>query len=172
MYDRLWAPHGLVRYGVAPDHPEVKVRQFISSAVISPNDDTLRIASTSSTRLRVTRVFAFLEMSMSGAHQHLPYPIHSIFPFRHYSRLIVIYYSRQAALFPHSTHRYHHPLIAYLRFLLCIGTRDTLPIPLPHLLTSCRTSPSLGMGMFRSMLRECFLHHRQIWPNTICLNPY
>lgn len=24
MYDRLWAPHGLVRYGVAPDHPEVK----------------------------------------------------------------------------------------------------------------------------------------------------
>ena len=26
IYDRLWAPHGLVRYGVAPDHPEVKVR--------------------------------------------------------------------------------------------------------------------------------------------------
>ncbi|CAG8750016.1 12977_t:CDS:1, partial [Acaulospora colombiana] len=25
MFDRLWAPHGLVRYGVAPDHPEVKV---------------------------------------------------------------------------------------------------------------------------------------------------
>ena len=25
VYDRLWAPHGLVRYGVAPDHPEVKV---------------------------------------------------------------------------------------------------------------------------------------------------
>jgi hypothetical protein len=25
LYDRLWAPHGLVRYGVAPDHPEVKV---------------------------------------------------------------------------------------------------------------------------------------------------
>lgn len=24
LYDRLWAPHGLVRYGVAPDHPEVK----------------------------------------------------------------------------------------------------------------------------------------------------
>jgi adrenodoxin-NADP+ reductase len=28
MYDRLWAPHGLVRYGVAPDHPEVKVRHL------------------------------------------------------------------------------------------------------------------------------------------------
>lgn len=27
IYDRLWAPHGLVRYGVAPDHPEVKVRR-------------------------------------------------------------------------------------------------------------------------------------------------
>ncbi|KAI9452494.1 FAD/NAD-P-binding domain-containing protein [Lactarius psammicola] len=24
VYDRLWVPHGLVRYGVAPDHPEVK----------------------------------------------------------------------------------------------------------------------------------------------------
>lgn len=26
MCERLPAPHGLVRYGVAPDHPEVKVR--------------------------------------------------------------------------------------------------------------------------------------------------
>ena len=25
MFDRLWSPFGLVRYGVAPDHPEVKV---------------------------------------------------------------------------------------------------------------------------------------------------
>ena len=25
IYERLWAPHGLVRYGVAPDHPEGKV---------------------------------------------------------------------------------------------------------------------------------------------------
>lgn len=24
VFDRLWSPHGLVRYGVAPDHPEVK----------------------------------------------------------------------------------------------------------------------------------------------------
>ncbi|KIK90796.1 hypothetical protein PAXRUDRAFT_831395 [Paxillus rubicundulus Ve08.2h10] len=24
IFDRLWAPHGLIRYGVAPDHPEVK----------------------------------------------------------------------------------------------------------------------------------------------------
>ena len=29
IYDRLWAPHGLVRYGVAPDHPEVKVRVIL-----------------------------------------------------------------------------------------------------------------------------------------------
>jgi adrenodoxin-NADP+ reductase len=26
IYDRLWVPHGLVRYGVTPDHPEVKAR--------------------------------------------------------------------------------------------------------------------------------------------------
>jgi NADPH-dependent glutamate synthase beta subunit-like oxidoreductase len=25
MYDRLPAPYGLIRFGVAPDHPEVKV---------------------------------------------------------------------------------------------------------------------------------------------------
>jgi adrenodoxin-NADP+ reductase len=25
VFDRLWSPYGLVRYGVAPDHPEVKV---------------------------------------------------------------------------------------------------------------------------------------------------
>jgi len=34
VYDRLWAPHGLVRYGVAPDHPEVKVSIF-STALFS-----------------------------------------------------------------------------------------------------------------------------------------
>lgn len=28
MFDRVWAPHGLVRYGVAPDHPEVKTPEL------------------------------------------------------------------------------------------------------------------------------------------------
>ncbi|KAF9268036.1 nucleotide-binding domain-containing protein [Marasmius fiardii PR-910] len=34
VYDRLWCPHGLVRYGVAPDHPEVKncVHKFDTTA--------------------------------------------------------------------------------------------------------------------------------------------
>ena len=35
VYDRLWAPHGLVRYGVAPDHPEVKVRLRASFRPVS-----------------------------------------------------------------------------------------------------------------------------------------
>ena len=30
IYDRLWAPYGLVRYGVAPDHPEVKVCSHVT----------------------------------------------------------------------------------------------------------------------------------------------
>lgn len=30
VFDRLWAPHGLVRYGVAPDHPEVKASRVAS----------------------------------------------------------------------------------------------------------------------------------------------
>ncbi|RDB19019.1 NADPH:adrenodoxin oxidoreductase, mitochondrial [Hypsizygus marmoreus] len=37
MFDRLWAPHGLVRYGVAPDHPEVKAtsRKFVPMGDLS-----------------------------------------------------------------------------------------------------------------------------------------
>ena len=31
VYDSLPVPHGLVRFGVAPDHPEVKVMAHISS---------------------------------------------------------------------------------------------------------------------------------------------
>ena len=34
VYDRLWSPYGLVRYGVAPDHPEVKVC-VLSSCIVS-----------------------------------------------------------------------------------------------------------------------------------------
>ena len=30
LFNRLWAPHGLVRYGVAPDHPEVKASLFVN----------------------------------------------------------------------------------------------------------------------------------------------
>ena len=35
VYERLPAPHGLVRYGVAPDHPEVKVSSTRSARPIS-----------------------------------------------------------------------------------------------------------------------------------------
>lgn len=31
MYERLPTPYGLARYGVAPDHPEVKVSQAVST---------------------------------------------------------------------------------------------------------------------------------------------
>jgi hypothetical protein len=66
IYDRLWAPHGLVRYGVAPDHPEVKVRDFsiptlVSNAVCASR----RTAHTSLTKLQKTLVYASLEMSRS-----------------------------------------------------------------------------------------------------------
>ena len=39
IYDRLWSPYGLVRYGVAPDHPEVKVArryEFPRRSVLIP----------------------------------------------------------------------------------------------------------------------------------------
>jgi hypothetical protein len=59
MYDRLWAPHGLVRYGVAPDHPEVKVRrhQFIFNTFAEVYDcPPIRIARINLTLLPLTLV--------------------------------------------------------------------------------------------------------------------
>lgn len=78
VYDRLWAPHGLVRYGVAPDHPEVKVR-ILSKSLYSPTDflrinmlchpmlDGLvrRIAHTNLMRQRKTLASGSLGMSTS-----------------------------------------------------------------------------------------------------------
>jgi len=34
MYEQLPTPFGLVRYGVAPDHPEVKVRTLPSPTML------------------------------------------------------------------------------------------------------------------------------------------
>ena len=39
MYEHLPAPYGLVRYGVAPDHPEVKVRYLFASYALPYADD-------------------------------------------------------------------------------------------------------------------------------------
>jgi len=38
LFDRSWAPHGLVRYGVAPDHPEVKVNYLPGARPRSAHD--------------------------------------------------------------------------------------------------------------------------------------
>ena len=74
VYDRLWAPHGLVRYGVAPDHPEVKVRilskSLFSCTVLRKHmlchpmlDDLIRrIAHTNLMRQRKTLAFDSLGM--------------------------------------------------------------------------------------------------------------
>jgi NADPH-dependent glutamate synthase beta subunit-like oxidoreductase len=41
MYEKLPTPFGLVRYGVAPDHPEVKVRRM---TILNDSADRDRIA--------------------------------------------------------------------------------------------------------------------------------
>lgn len=68
MYDKSWAPHGLVRYGVAPDHPEVKVSNPRNPRdrpplLTLPNTD-LRIASTNSTKQPKTLGSATSETSL------------------------------------------------------------------------------------------------------------
>lgn len=50
MYEQLPVPYGLVRFGVAPDHPEVKVRCVTLTHSLPPN--FLPIASCD-TRLRL-----------------------------------------------------------------------------------------------------------------------
>ena len=46
MYEQLPVPYGLVRFGVAPDHPEVKVRKQCPNH--SSISNSIRIAKTSS----------------------------------------------------------------------------------------------------------------------------
>lgn len=43
MYERLPVPYGLVRYGVAPDHPEVKVSRCICAPEWKLIDTCLRL---------------------------------------------------------------------------------------------------------------------------------
>jgi hypothetical protein len=62
LYDRLWSPHGLVRYGVAPDHPEVKVYSFVQSKFIGCSENSRRrTVHTNSTILQRTNGFGSSE---------------------------------------------------------------------------------------------------------------
>ncbi|KAI0367866.1 ferredoxin/adrenodoxin reductase [Pilatotrama ljubarskyi] len=77
MYDRLWAPYGLVRYGVAPDHPEVKncTHKFAEAA----EDPRLRF-------------FGNVNISTSSASpppipDTLPLPLSSLLP--HYTHVLL-----------------------------------------------------------------------------------
>ena len=47
MYEQLPVPFGLVRFGVAPDHPEVKVRDvsYVMCSVAKPGRSTVKTDS-------------------------------------------------------------------------------------------------------------------------------
>lgn len=72
MYERLPTPYGLVRYGVAPDHPEVKVRIFLLLLVSLARADCHRTASTSLTSYPPTPASSSLAIPSSppNPHQH------------------------------------------------------------------------------------------------------
>lgn len=69
MYEHLPVPYGLVRYGVAPDHPEVKVRcppvPYVSSTEIVLIR-RVRNVKKSLLRLRHLNASTLLEMLESG----------------------------------------------------------------------------------------------------------
>lgn len=62
MYEALPVPFGLVRYGVAPDHPEVKAGVPSHTSMRTPADSQSRTASLGSRRLPHPRIFASSEM--------------------------------------------------------------------------------------------------------------
>ena len=125
MYDRLWAPYGLVRYGVAPDHPEVKVRALSFSLTRaffagSPGDRTARTNLTTQRRI--------LASASSGTSTlATPRPTPTRFPSRstRSSRTTPTSSSRPAAPCPSCTQRCPPRRTASPHFRLCIGIPST-----------------------------------------------
>ncbi|CAE6516698.1 unnamed protein product [Rhizoctonia solani] len=83
IYDRLWTPHGLVRYGVAPDHPEVKncTNKFDATALdprfrffgnvqIVPSDPLSRESSSSTGTERRLSLPRPLNLPLSSLARH------------------------------------------------------------------------------------------------------
>jgi hypothetical protein len=132
MYDRLWAPHGLVRYGVAPDHPEVKVRSNCLTLTHLPLFIRLllRIAHINSTRLPLTLGSGSLAMSILTVHH--PYHIISAYRYRPYFQITAIFSSRLAAHSLLSIQLYPRPLLVYLHCHLSTGTLNILRVHLPQ----------------------------------------
>jgi hypothetical protein len=124
VYDRLWAPHGLVRYGVAPDHPEVKVRRrYLQNA--SCNDPILfRTALTNLTVLQQTLASAFLETSTSET-PSLPSHTLSTFLSPLSSAIIRMSYLPPAARYPFCIQHYLPLNVVFPQYPSCIGIPST-----------------------------------------------
>jgi NAD(P)-binding Rossmann-like domain len=61
MYEHLPVPFGLVRFGVAPDHPEVKAGLHLLSRIEQDTNTTCRIARTNSKKSQRRRDLTLLE---------------------------------------------------------------------------------------------------------------
>lgn len=81
MYEKLPVPFGLARYGVAPDHPEVKVGYVAIADLIMLADSVNRTAKRSLQRLRLLRASTLLETSTSGMIYHSRASSHIMTPF-------------------------------------------------------------------------------------------
>ncbi|KAJ3835376.1 ferredoxin adrenodoxin reductase, partial [Lentinula raphanica] len=85
IFDRLWAPHGLVRYGVAPDHPEVKNCthkfdsaasdprfQFFGNVNVTSTGDSNQSLSLNSLKKHYTHLVFATGCTESNMHPSLP----------------------------------------------------------------------------------------------------
>ncbi|KAG8213887.1 hypothetical protein J3R82DRAFT_10632 [Butyriboletus roseoflavus] len=87
IFDRLWAPHGLVRYGVAPDHPEVKpppTRAFVSLATsilaarCTPRSRTRSPSPLSSLLQKYTHLLFATGCTLPTLHPDIPPSLHCV----------------------------------------------------------------------------------------------
>lgn len=154
MYDRLWAPYGLVRYGVAPDHPEVKVRlsTFGTALVLTLGLD--RTARTSLQKPPQTHGSASSATSMSASPRRSHTRCHS--RSRRSSPTTPMCSSLPAALCPFSTPPSPHRSSVSLRCHSCTGIHSTRPGRHLLRLSGSRTSRSLARAMFHLTSRACF----------------
>ena len=125
IYDRLWAPHGLVRYGVAPDHPEVKVRLRASLHPASHLSNCTRTARTSLIKLPKTPAYASSGTCRLGRKPRQRSPTRSRYPYLPSNRTTPTSSSPPAVPYPLCTLRCHPPTALSPRSRSSTGTRVT-----------------------------------------------
>ena len=169
LFDRLWSPHGLVRYGVAPDHPEVKVStRYIEINLLYPEHRTAHINLIQRRKILAS---AFLEMLMLEVPSTQLFT-REIYRWNHSSRLTHTSCLQQVAHSPPFTLHSRLQIIVYLLSPLYIGIPNTRANHRPLRWTKLPTYRSLEMEMSPLMSPVCFSLRSLFSLSMTCPSPY